>query len=259
MLPLFFLLVGCCLSLPSEPHRQLIPQSDIVPSLSIPGVEMRRARPFSNPLKAAVANKSSGSHAKLKRLPKSHSHRQPSAAAFFAEHRQSDAGTGTTTPTGNVSVVDRSATQYSVEVILNGSPFNLIMNTAGSDTWVRSRNFTCLNNATGSAPIPQCDWGKSGATGFPKGPIQNQHFAIKNADGSGVSGQLGYMNVSLANIAVPNQEVAIATQGIWHGDNVTSGMLGMAYPSLTSAYSGDDMNDTSDTSALEYSPFLPQW
>ncbi|KAK8038969.1 hypothetical protein PG993_007380 [Apiospora rasikravindrae] len=239
---------------PSEPRRQLVPQSDIVPSLSIPGVEIRRARPFPNISKAPVAKKNSGHHAKLKRLPRNHSYRQPSAAAFFAGHRQSDVIPGVTT--GNVSVVDRSATQYSVEVVLNGSPVNLIMNTAGSDTWVRSRNFTCLNNAGGSAPISQCDWGKFGATGFPNGPIQDQHFAIKNIDGSGVSGQLGYMDVSIANVTVPNQEVAIATQGVWHGDNVTSGMLGMAYPSLTSAYSGDDLNDTSNESALEYSPLF---
>ncbi|KAK8086758.1 hypothetical protein PG994_001732 [Apiospora phragmitis] len=217
---LLFILVGCCLSLPSEPRRQPIPQSDIVPSLSIPGVEFRRARPFSDTPKASLARKG-GKHAKLKRLPQSPSHRLPSAAAFFAEHLQFDVVPGIF-PTGNVSVVDHSATQYSVEVVLDGSPVNLILDTAGSDTWVRSRNFTCLNNVTEPASRSQCDWGKFGATGFPNGPIQDQHFTIRNADGSGVSGQLGYMDVSLANVAVHNQEVAIATQGTWHGDNITS-------------------------------------
>ncbi|KAK8134185.1 eukaryotic aspartyl protease [Apiospora sp. TS-2023a] len=256
MLPLFFILVGCCLSLPSDPKptRQSIPQTDIVPSLSIPGVEIRRPRPFSSSPGVPVTRKH-GNIAKLKRLPKSHSNRQPSAAAYFAEHLRSDAAHGAF-QTGNVSAIDRSASQYSVEVVLNGSPVHLVLNTGGSDTWVRAKNFTCLNSASDSASGSKCDWGSYGASGFRDGPIYDQHFAVKNQDGSALSGQLGYMDVTLANITVYNQEVAIATQGTWHGDNITSGMLGMAYPSLTSAYSGNDLNDTSDDSVLEYSPLF---
>lgn len=256
MLPLFFILVGCCLSLPSnsEPPHQPIQQTDIVSSLSIPGLEFRRPRSFSRAPGEPVPRKH-GNNVKLKRLPKSHSHKQPSAAAFFAEHLRSDAAP-VAFQTDNVSIVDYSATQYSVEVVLNGSPVNLLLNTGGSDTWVRAKNFTCLNNASDSAPGSQCDWGSFGATGFPDGPIHDQHFAVKNQDGSAISGQLGYMDVTLANVKVYNQEVAIATQGTWYGNNITSGMLGMAYPSLTSAYSGNDLNDTSDASALEYSPLF---
>ncbi|KAK7977797.1 eukaryotic aspartyl protease [Apiospora saccharicola] len=256
MLPLFFILVGCCLSLPSDPKptRLPIPQTDIVPSLSIPGVEIRRPRPFSSAPGAPVRKKH-GNIAKLKRLPKSHSNQQPSAAAYFAKHLRSDAAHGAF-QTGNVSAIDRSASQYSVEVVLNGSPVHLVLNTGGSDTWVRAKNFTCLNSASDSASGSKCDWGSYGASGFRDGPIYDQHFAVKNQDGSALSGQLGYMDVTLANITVKNQEVAIATQGTWHGDNITSGMLGMAYPSLTSAYSGNDLNDTSDDSALEYPPLF---
>ena len=256
MLALFFILVGCCLYLPSNsrPSSQSIPQTDAVPSLSIPGVEVRRARPFSSAPRLPVI-KGHGNNIKLKRLPKSHSHQHPSAATFFAEHLRSDAAPGAL-QTGNVSAVDYTASQYSVEVVLNGSPVNLVLNVGGSDTWVRAKNFTCLNSASNSAMGSQCDWGPYGATGFPDGPIHDQHFAIKNQDGSAISGQLGYMDVTLANVTVHNQEVAIATQGTWHGNNITSGMLGMAYPSLTSAYSGNDLNDTSDASALEYSPLF---
>ncbi|KAK7920882.1 aspartic-type endopeptidase [Apiospora marii] len=256
MLPLFFIFVGCCLSLPSNSQlpRQPILQTDIVPSLSIPGVEVRRPRPFSSAPRVAVTRKH-GNNVKLKRLPKNHSHQQPSAAAFFAENLRSDAAPGVF-QTGNVSAVDYSASQYSVEVVVNGSPVDLVLNIGGSDTWVRAKNFTCLNSASDPSMGSQCDWGLYGATGFPHGPIHDQHFAIKNQDGSAVSGKLGYMDVTLANVTVHNQEMAIATQGTWHGDNITSGMLGMAYPALTSAYSGNDLNDTSDENALEYSPLF---
>lgn len=253
MLLLLFILVGCCLSLPSDPRHRSIPQSDIIPSLSIPGVEFRRARPFPKPHKVPIARKG-GYHAKLKRLPKSHSHRQPSAAAFFAKHLHSDDDPGAVA-TGNISVVDYHATQYAVEVVLDGSHVNLILNTGGSDTWVRASNFTCMNNASDTSS-PHCDWGKYGASGFRDGPIQNQHFAIKNKDRSWVNGRLGFMDMTIANVAVQDQEVGIATRGLWHGDNITSGMLGMAYPSLTSAYMGNDLNDTSDANFVEYSPLF---
>ncbi|KAK8862209.1 acid protease [Apiospora arundinis] len=253
MLLLLFILVGCCLSLPSEPRRRSIPQSDIVPSLSIPGVEFRQARPFSDIPKAPGIRKGGG-HAKLKRLPKSHPNRQSSAIALFAEHLHFNDGFGGS-PNGSISVVDHNATQYAVEVVLDGTPVDLVLNTAGSDTWVRASNFTCMNNASDTTSS-HCNWGKYGATGFRDGPIRDEHFAVKNKDGSWVNGRLGYMNITLANVAVPNQEVAIASQGAWHGDNVTSGMLGMAYPSLTSAYKGNDLNDTSDENVSEYSPLF---
>ena len=43
----------------------------------------------------------------------------------------------------------------------------------------------------------------------------------------------------------------------WKGDGVSSGLLGLAYPSLTSAFLGTDpMKDNLNTTKLEYNPLL---
>lgn len=48
----------------------------------------------------------------------------------------------------------------------------------------------------------------------------------------------------------------MASQGTWYGNNVTSGVMGMAYPALTSAYMTDNLTDNSDALAMPYSPLF---
>lgn len=54
---------------------------------------------------------------------------------------------------------------------------------------------------------------------------------------------MGYEDVSLGGLTVPRQQVALVTSGFWQGDSETSGLMGFAYPSLTSStqetYYGD--------------------
>lgn len=53
----------------------------------------------------------------------------------------------------------------------------------------------------------------------------------------------GYManeDVTLANITVAKQEIGVVVLGAYFGDGVSSGLLGLAYPNLTQAYSGND-------------------
>lgn len=76
--------------------------------------------------------------------------------------------------------------------------------------------------------------------------IPNENFNVTYGDGEYLTGIFGSIDVSLGNsdVKVPNQQVALATVAGWNGDGVTSGILGLAYPALTGAFSG--MNPDGD-------------
>jgi hypothetical protein len=46
---------------------------------------------------------------------------------------------------------------------------------------------------------------------------------------------VGYEEVTLADILVKGQEVGVVNLAAWDGDGVSSGLVGLAFPSLTSA------------------------
>lgn len=242
LLTLFILLMGFCLAAPDQVNNI----DDLVSSLTYPGVTFRRApvRKFNNFQKQKFQ---SGSFNITRVSSTKHAGHMSVASRLAALHLdQNEEGFG------NVSVVDRKANQYSVDVLLNGSPMKLLIDSGSSDTWIRGVNFTCSNpNVTGSAcglgpAYPELD--------FPGGHITGQHFYISPNDNETVAGLLGYMDIEVAGITVHRQEIGMASVGSWNGDNVTSGVLGLAYPSLTSAYYGDDLTSNSPDDMIMYSP-----
>lgn len=66
---------------------------------------------------------------------------------------------------------------------------------------------------------------------------------------------MGFSDISVGNLTVNRQQVCLANSTYWLGNNVTSGLLGMAFPSLTNAYLGDG-DDHEMGSAIQYSPFF---
>lgn len=51
-----------------------------------------------------------------------------------------------------------------------------------------------------------------------------------------------------------HQEVALVNYSYWFGDSTTSGLMGLAYPLLTSAYEGTDPDE--DSTQVEYNPII---
>lgn len=49
---------------------------------------------------------------------------------------------------------------------------------------------------------------------------------------------MGNESVTLAGITVPQQEIAIVNLAAWNGDGFTDGLVGLAYPGITSSFSG---------------------
>lgn len=92
---------------------------------------------------------------------------------------------------------------------------------------------------------------------FDGGAISNQHFNLMYADLEFMTGIMGYETVTVAGITVEKQEVALVNYTYWFGDSVTSGLMGLAYSRLTSAFAGTNssVNDN-DKQVLPYDPIM---
>jgi hypothetical protein len=68
---------------------------------------------------------------------------------------------------------------------------------------------------------------------------------------------LGYEDVTIAGITVNKQEVSAVNKGFWQGDGVTSGIVGFAYSSLTSAFAGNNpAKDNPETNNINYNNWI---
>ncbi|KAJ9625174.1 hypothetical protein H2203_005129 [Taxawa tesnikishii (nom. ined.)] len=89
--------------------------------------------------------------------------------------------------------------------------------------------------------------------------IPDEYFNITYGGGEALTGIFGYERVTLANITVNRQQIAVVQNASWFGNGISSGILGLAFPSLTSAFEGNNpaVDTTSDASdGVEYSPIL---
>ncbi|KAI0137484.1 aspartic-type endopeptidase-like protein [Xylariales sp. AK1849] len=241
MLLLLFLMAGLCLAWPFGANRD-----EVVHSLSAPNVSFRSPRVFSTKSPTRRVQ----NHMEMTMVPNHRMGGRPSAASLLASLQLDGGQHGF----GNISVVDRFATQYAVDILLNGAPMRLVIDTGSSDTWVKGLNFSCSSpgNDTTACSLgpayPDLD--------FPGGHLKDQHFYILYGDNETIAGQLGLLDVKLGGITVHDQEIGLASQGQWTGDNVTSGVLGMAYPALTSAYWSDSLAENDPVLATTYSPLF---
>ncbi|KAI1472086.1 acid protease [Daldinia caldariorum] len=235
-------------NLPLLNYTQSPESGDLIHSLSLPGFRFRRVKPLTSiPVERKVQN-----YIDLRRVP--HDVRKPrrSAAALFGQIQRGSGGTGYE----NVTAINHYAAEYAVQASLNGRQMELVIDSGSADTWVVGSNFSCKGIFNETLSDDFCSLGPAFSGNFTGGPLPNLHFAIKYGDGEGVQGLMGQVDVEFAGVTVFDQEIAIASQGTWRGNNVTSGILGLAYPSLTNAYWGDDIYDTTPLLCVPYSPLF---
>jgi hypothetical protein len=148
--------------------------------------------------------------------------------------------------------------EFLTDIQWNGKTFTVIIDTGSSDTWLVEKDFKCLNVST-SAPLPQsaCMFGPLYTRDHQFKQIKNENFNISYGDGEFLTGVFGNEAVTLAGITVEEQQVAIVNKAAWSGDNVSSGLVGLAYPNITSAYAGDDpTKDGYTTNDIQYNPIF---
>ena len=136
-----------------------------------------------------------------------------------------------------------------------GQKFDVVIDTGSSDTWLVLSNFTCRDESSDAiVPQQECYFGAYYSPTSTLHTIENENFNISYQDGEWLNGVMVREDVSLAGITVKQQEIALVTDAAWYGDGYSSGLIGLAYPLLTNAYSG---NDPSDDVAGDNMPYAP--
>ncbi|KAF7308959.1 Acid protease [Mycena kentingensis (nom. inval.)] len=128
--------------------------------------------------------------------------------------------------------------------ILDGADFDFEylapIDTPGSDTWLAEKGFKCMNLTGHAEPAATCGFGSEGFNAKQSKsfkPYPDSKFSIAYGDGEYLAGTAGYETVSVGGLTVPNQVIGLVNKAAWVGDGINTGLLGLAYPSLTSVKS----------------------
>lgn len=65
-----------------------------------------------------------------------------------------------------------------------------------------------------------------------------------------------FIDLQILTLTDSDLKVALGTSAYWNGDNVSTGLVGLAYNAITSAFSGTDPNADGSTNKLPYDPLF---
>lgn len=135
---------------------------------------------------------------------------------------------------------------FLADITIGTQTVSAIMDTGSSDFWFWQQDTRCLDTAT----LEQVNQSECGYQGIPLTQsasmfqqIPNAHWNTSYLVGEQLGGPIGYANISFGGIEVPKQEIALAdyvTTGLFPMGGNTSGIVGLAYPSLTEVFPGTD-------------------
>jgi len=164
------------------------------------------------------------------------------------KHRYGDA---------NVTMIQAPYGQaFLTDITFGDNVYQVIVDTGSSDTWLIETNFNC-SAVSPYWPIPesQCQFGPTYNESKTISRIDNESFHIRYGSGESLNGYMAYEDVQLAGIKV-RQEVAIVDFAAWQGDGISSGLLGLGLPGLTSAHAGMDYDLDYKNNSIHYSPIM---
>jgi Eukaryotic aspartyl protease len=224
------------------------PNVDVLNKAASPGITYqvpKGTHPW-NPVKATTKPRQNFQRLRGFRSAKTNGR---SVAAILGAHQRQFGGFGYE----NITTTTAFGTQYAAETIWN---LMLLLDTGSADTWVVQKDFTCTDFSGEIVPQITCAFGPAYPETFQYGPTTpEQHMFIQYGDGETVTGPMGFIDVTVGNITVKKQEVCLANSTYWWGNNLTSGLMGLAFPSLTNAYLGSS-NDHDPSNQIEYSPLF---
>lgn len=152
---------------------------------------------------------------------------------------------------------------YLTPIKFGKQSFLSVLDTGSADTWLVGRNFSCLEVLSRKPQAQrECRFGPSFNTSASSTfhHLGDQHFNISYADGEFLNGIMGTEEVTLAGLTVPKQTVGVVDYAAWMGDTKSSGLVGLAYPSITRAYQGKSSRMDRHDGNIPYSPiFTTMW
>lgn len=163
-----------------------------------------------------------------------------SAAAVLGAHQRKLGGSGYE----NITSTTAYGTQYAIQLTFHDMPLMFVLDTGSSDTWAVQEDFRCVNYVGQDVDQASCGFGPTCPPEFQYGSIPEEHLYIKYGDGETVFGKMGYSDITVGNITVKQQQVGLVNETFWNGNNMTSGVIGLAFPTLTSAYRGNGSEHT---------------
>ncbi|KAJ6595761.1 acid protease [Mycena vulgaris] len=149
--------------------------------------------------------------------------------------------------------------EYLTNITVGGQTFTAIVDTGSSDTWLVKEGFKCFNLTGFPESTETCGFGSEGfdtAASETFKTFEGVSFNISYGDGEFLSGPVGFDTVSVGGLTVQQQEVGTPDLAAWNGDGVNSGLLGLAYPGLTSVYNTTDPTKASGANHIAYDPFF---
>ncbi|KAL9131294.1 MAG: hypothetical protein Q9217_000729 [Psora testacea] len=150
---------------------------------------------------------------------------------------------------------------FATEVKVGSTIFELVIDTGSSDTWLATSGFQCVKPGTRDFLAQSaCEFGPLYKQTSTFKPIPDQNFDVSYTDGETLRGTFGTEDVTVAGIQVKDQQIALVDYAAWYGDTVTSGLLGLAFPAATKAFSGNNYRLNSVATQKIYNPiFTNMW
>ncbi|KAF2669770.1 acid protease [Microthyrium microscopicum] len=149
-------------------------------------------------------------------------------------------------------------TIFTIPIIIGTQTLTALLDTGSSDTWFITSSLKCVNKRREPISPQKCKF----ANGYNKSstyqPIPDRHFNTSYVDKSFASGAMATETVTIGNITIDKQPLGFVDLASWEGDAVTSGLMGMAFPSITNAYPGEPGNPREDKkgTSIPYPPIF---
>ncbi|KAF2668908.1 acid protease [Microthyrium microscopicum] len=125
---------------------------------------------------------------------------------------------------------------YLVPITFASQTFLATLDTGSADTWLATSPFTCLTASK------NCGFGPGYKASASMSTIAGARMDVAYTTGEQLQGKLAHETVTLAGIKVEKQVVGLMSRGNWHGDGTSSGLVGMAFPNDTNAFTGSEAN-----------------
>ncbi|TID18686.1 aspartic-type endopeptidase protein [Venturia nashicola] len=166
------------------------------------------------------------------------------AGQIYRRALGADGDDGSTTA-GSIPIKSIKDEVFLTTVKIGNQDFTLLIDVGSADTWVAMSGIKCAQRSGIFAAVLDlslgklnCRFGNTYKNSSTFTQVPNQHFSTAYSDGGYARGIMGKETLTLGNLTVEQQPIGFANMAAWTGDGMSSGILGLAFPSITNAYAG---------------------